>query len=704
MRLEKLGVGAVRSRWIRARGGLLFELCIGLTLFAIAGGVLRLSARLIQTAAPQAARAVEKPSFLSGQSPRPSEPAAMLGPRYDEDSSLPQHAAEVVRYRLDARLDDASHEITGRGQIVWTNASTEPATELYLHLYLNAFKNSKSLFLRSPFGASRTGRKAVDWGYIDVRKLAWREQGGVDLWKNAERHTPGDPDDQTDIRVPLPQAVEPGKSMTLDVEWLSKLPTIVERTGYAGDFYLVAQWFPKIARREPNGAWVHFPFHAYSEFYADYGSYDVSIDVPASMVVGATGVLTSTRMTGGRKVLQYRMGDVHDFAWTAWSRFRERRQTVDGVAVRILYPPGNFRNAEVTLAAVRHGLRSFGKAYGRYPYPVLTVVHPPENAVGADGMEYPTLISTGGPWYAGPLSTFVERVTLHELGHQWFYGLVATDEHSWPFLDEGLTSYAESRAMRELFGDASGLRLPGIRIDGDAYARMLSASAGHHDIVAVPAANFTSFHDLGALVYARTSTILETLARTYGEQRVTRALGRYARRYRFEHPEPKHLLAAVREVLGDDAEAFLRAALFEGGWVDYVAQSPTSTPVAPRAGIFDTSPSGRQTITSTDERSNRYRNRALVYRYGTLSLPVDIELVFDNGQRLRKRWDGNSRWTAIDQESSSPLVSVLVDPELAIPLDDNLMNNAARATRDSPSRTIERALYAAEIALGALGP
>ena len=294
---------------------------------------------------------------------------------------------------------------------------------------------------------------------------------------------------------------------------------MVERTGYERDFHLAGQWFPKIARREPDGTWVHFPFDAQSEFYADYGSYDVTIDVPDRMIVGATGVRVEEHRAGNRRRERYTIDSVHDFAWTAWSDFVERRETIDGVLVRLLYPKGNDGNAAATLRALRLGLPFFGAAYGRYPYPVLTVVHPPESAPAAGGMEYPTLITTGSPWYASLATTFVERFTLHELAHQWFYGLIATDEHSWPFLDEGLTSFAENSAMKALFGHGDAFSLLGLTIDGDSYFRATAATAGHDDIVARPAADFSSFNAIGALVYARTETILETLARVYGREK-----------------------------------------------------------------------------------------------------------------------------------------------------------------------------------------
>ena len=654
---------------------------------------------------PAATAQVLRVPTAPAQTLRDDEPPPTVGAAYDDDRALPRKSKPVASYTLTAHLDDDAHSVDGRGTITWENASSRPTSELYLHLYLNAFKNSRTVFLRSPFGEGRTGKGAKHWGYVDVKKLSVREFGGDDLWPMHGSGTAEDPDDETDVRVPLPHAVGPGERITLDVEWRSVLPEIVERTGYERDFYMVGQWFPKLARRSTDGVWIHFPFHAQSEFYADFGSYDVTLDVPKEVKIGATGVLTEEHMDGARRRVRYLADDVHDFAWTAWKSFLERSETMDGVHVRLLYPPGNDANADATLRAVRHGLRYFGDAFGHYPYPVLTVVHPPEWAPAASGMEYPTLITTGLPWYTSLASSFVERVTLHELGHQWFYGLVATDEHSWPFLDEGLTTYAESSSMKALLGVGNGLRLPGLDIDGDAYLRGLAASAGHDDVVARPAADFVSFGEIGSLVYARTGIILETIARTYGESALRRALGRYARRYRFEHPGPKHLVAVVREVMGDEPADFLHRALFEGGTVDFLASDLQSTLERPPAGVFDEK--GTRKSVPMEEHSRgpaRWQGRVIVYRHGSLQLPVDVELRFEDGSRVRKHWDGRARWQAFDSEGKSALVSAVVDPDQKVPLDDDLTNNAVRRGSGSTARLVERALYLSELLEGALGP
>jgi len=481
------------------------------------------------------------------------------------------------------------------------------------------------------------------------------------------------------------------------------MPAVVERTGYRGTFHMVGQWFPKVARLEPDGTWAHFPFHHLAEFYADFGTYDVTLDVPAGYIIGATGPTVDARTEGGRRIERHVQGDIHDFAWTAWDRWRASRERIDGVDVTVLAPPGFGDIAERDMAALRFALPYESAMYGRYPYPVLTVVHPQEDAGEAGGMEYPTLITSAGPW-ATPAGVFLpEIVTVHELGHQWFYGLVATNEAAWPVLDEGLNQFAEVDAMARWRGEGSAADVLGLRVSDAAIQAVSSNGAVHDEPVAQPAAAFSSGANYGRLVYSRTAAVLETLARVYGDDAVTGALGLYARRFRFEHPGPDQLIGVFAEVLGDRVAATLRAALFDRGWVDYVVESATSRRGTAAAGVFDES-GKRETRPSRDETG--WEGSVLVARRGTLELPVDIELSFEDGSARRERWDGEGSSTRIAWHGASALRGAVVDPDDRVMIDMNLENNHAgvEGRGGGAPLTLERATYWAQLALQAVSP
>jgi hypothetical protein len=607
-----------------------------------------------------------------------------------EPTALAAHADDVVDYTLRATLDPARHTIAGAGTIHWRNTSDVPARELWLHLYMNAFKNDRSAYLRERVGG-RGSAAPEGYGSIELRKLALCAAApplgpggartgsapagpGIDLLPGVEIHRPGD-DDETDARVPLPVEVAPGAAIDLEVAFDDALPVVVERTGYRGTFHMVGQWFPKIARLERDGTWAHFPFHHLSEFYADFGTYDVTLDVPEAYTLGATGPAVESRVEGGRRIERHLQADVHDFAWTAWDRWQTLRETIEGVDVKVLYPPGFGAVAQRDLAAVRFALPYEGARYGAYPYSVLTVVHPQDNASEAGGMEYPTLITSDGPWLTPSTVRAPEIVTVHELGHQWFYGLVATNEAAWPFLDEGLNQFAETDAMARWQGPGSAADLWGLRVS-DAALQAVDGNPGVQDEpVAKPANAFSTGANYGRLVYARTASVMDTLLRVYGDDAVLGALGRYTRRYRFAHPGPEEFLAVFGAAMGAPVEATLRTALFDKGWVDYAIDQVETGSV-------------------------------IVRRRGTLAFPVEVELVLEDGSTRRERWDGDGESKTITLAGPGAIRGAIVDPDRRVTIDANLENNfgAAPGGGSGAPRTLERAFYWAQLALQAVSP
>jgi hypothetical protein len=615
------------------------------------------------------------------------------------------HPDKVVDYVLHATLDPVTHTVHGTGTVLWKNVSSKPVSEMWLHLYLNAFKNQSSVFMREPVGGFRGNTLPASWGTIDVKKLVWKDPSGDrDLLASMQVHRPGD-DDETDARVaPLPRAIEPGETITLEMEWDDKLPTVVERTGYDGSFHMVAQWFPKIAKIEPDGSFAHFPFHHLAEFYADFGRYDVTLDVPSSFTIGATGPLVDSHVDGDRRVEHHLQDDVHDFAWTAWDKFSSRKERIDDVDVSILYPPGMEDAAERELATMRFALPHFGARYGKYPYGVLTLVHPPSSAPEAGGMEYPTLITTGGSPLVPRGLALLELVTIHEFGHQYFYGLVASNEVAWPFLDEGLNSYAEAEAMAAWRGPGSALDLFGLEVgDAEAHANRARIHV-FDDRVAQPAYAFGTGNDYGSLVYSRTASIFSTLRRVYGAD-VDRALGVYTRRFRFMHPTPDDLVSTFRDVMGPRVADTLHAALFDEAWVDYTITAMSSHPAHAPAGIFDVA--GKRETVPADKRTGTYEGWALVVRRGPLSFPVEIELVADDGTRTRVPWDGLGDSIRVPYTGSSALRAAIVDPDRRVMLDQDPTNDFATAqgqSRAGAPRVLERATWWAELMAGALAP
>ncbi len=614
----------------------------------------------------------------------------------------PDAAEPVTDYTLRARLDVDTHVIRGEGTILFRNRSPRDLPELWLHLYLNGFKNQSSVFLRDPIGGFRGTAPVTEWGYVDVKRLVWkRPDGDVDLSRAIDTHA-ADPTDETDARVALPSPLVAGAEMTLEMAWEARLPQVVERTGHAGSFHFAGQWFPKLARLEPSGTFAHFTFHHLAEFHADFGSYDVTIDVPKTFVVGATGPRLSERLEGERRVVRHAQSSVHDFAWTAWDRFESREDTVDGVKITFLSPPGYDAAVRREVDAMRFAIPHYRARYGRYPYDVLTVVYPPESAREAGGMEYPTLITTGGHWWGPPGVLDLELVTVHEFGHQYFYGLLASNEAEHPFLDEGLNSWAEARALEAWRGQGSLVRLLGLEVSDHAVQTVGRAHV-HDARVGQPARAFALGAQYGGLVYGRTATLLETLRRVYGTPAMDAAMLRYATEQRFRHPTPEDFLRVIAASISPEAAATLRLGLFDHGWVDFAVSDIGSHPLRPAAGVFDRD-GKRETVERAPDLPGRFGGSVLVTRRGTLSFPVDVELWSEDGTSTRVAWDGKGEATRIPYEGSARLVSVVVDPDHKILADQDFTNNFAGTRRDRLPRLLERLTHAAEQVLLTAAP
>jgi len=199
-----------------------------------------------------------------------------------------------ANYTIDASLEPARRTITGRELITWRNISTKTATELQFHLYWNAWRDNRSTWMReASLAANRNpaSPREQDWGRIDVTSIALTDSTPADLTplKHVIAPDDGNPDDQTVMAVPLPQPIAPGVGLTIEVKWTAHVPRTFSRTGAIGNYFFIAQWFPKLGVLQDDG-WNCHQFHFSTEFFSDYGVYDVRLTVPATWVVGATGV------------------------------------------------------------------------------------------------------------------------------------------------------------------------------------------------------------------------------------------------------------------------------------------------------------------------------------------------------------------------------------------------------------------------------
>jgi hypothetical protein len=555
----------------------------------------------------------------------------------------------------------------------WRNTTKKRAKELWFHLYLNAFSNNQTTLMAAlPKMTERWARRFPgEWGRIDVTRI---RIGDEDLSDRLEFVQPDDanPYDRTVARLPLKRSVRAGGSVEVEMDFVARLPRVFMRAGHAAPFFLVAQWYPKIGVFE-GGEWACHQYHATTEFYGDFGAYEVNITLPEEYVLGHTGVVVDKRDNeDGTKTIGVRADDVQDFAWAADPRFQLTEGEQDETKIRLLMQPENVHQASRYLNALRATMSRYREWFGPYPYPVITMIDVGAGAFAAGMMEYPMLFTTTTAWWMPTGVRLPEFVAVHEFGHQYWYGMVANDESKAAWLDEGLNSYVEGLIMASLHGsETSYLDWLGLRLDAVAKHRLLYLAAPIQDRITKPGRAMLNPRSYFGVSYAKTALILHTLDRQLGSDRVLGALGQYFRVWQFRHPTGEDWRASMRKALGTDFEPFLDETLDGTGVLDYAVTKVEVTEVPQPAGLGIEEQVG---VGNPEEK--RYRTRVLVERLGTVQMPVEIVVGFEDGSKTRDSWDGRDRWRRLEIVSHHRAEYAEVDPARRLPLDANFLNNS----------------------------
>ena len=574
-----------------------------------------------------------------------------------------------ANYTITARLDPATRTITATETITWRNITANPTGELQFHLYWNAWKNARTTFMRERAlsGGRQRPRAADDWARIDVTAV---KVLGRDL-TDGRRYIAPDDDNQNDetvMVIPLPERIAPGSSATIEVAWTAHVPRTIARTGAIGNFFFLAQWFPKLGVLQDEG-WNCHQFHAGTEFFSDYGVYDVSLTVPDGWIVGATGVQRERSANGdGTTTHRYYQEDVHDFAWTTSPDYLERtasfeHATLPGVEMRLLLQPEHAGQGDRHFEATRTTLKYYGEWYGAYPYGHITIVDPAWQS-GAGGMEYPTLFTAGTRWLAPSRVTTPEDVTVHEAGHQFWYGIVGNNEFEDAWMDEGFNQFSTARAVSQVYEPNYlmvryfGGFIPWVfkdvalqrEIDGNglpSYRRNARS-----DAQATPTHRYFPGTG-GSITYSKTALWLNTLERSFGWPWLQSLLAAHFAKWQFKHPKPHDFFATVNEVGKQDVTWFF----------DQVYRS---------SNAFDY---GIQDLRSTSD-DQQYHTTVIARRYGEALFPVEVVVTFRNGERVRERWDGIDRWKLFTYDRPSQALSAQVDPNRTLLLDVDYTNNS----------------------------
>lgn len=653
----------------------------------------------------------------------PSAPDAWGGPRTGKEATL---SDRVVDYRIDATLDPVRHTVDGKQKLTWRNRSSVEVRSVYIHLYMNAFESAGSTFFTEQRYGQSGFREDIatnkgEWGHIELRRVT---QGGAKVnWAFVQPDN-GPQTDHTVARFDLPVPAAPGASTVIDIDFLTQLPRVVARTGWFGTYHLVGQWFPKIGVLELPGErgataprWNVHEHHQQSEFYADFGNFDVRLTVPKGYTVGATGELQGApQEKNGLVTHHYVQGDVHDFAWTADKRSAKPLQdswTGIGspkVAITVIYPPEMAASAAPAMKAAKDALTWFSNTLGPYPYKTVTVVIPPYNASESGGMEYPTFFTATGHTRVEPktLAEFdLEFVTIHEFGHGYFMGILASNEVEEPMLDEGLNEYWNHRMLRERKQDIH-LTTPFLKMIGFTPSFKgfdMERGGGPHEEPsdALAQSAFERLQGIGP-VYVRSATMMRDLEARLGKETMERAFKEYYRRWKFRHPSLADLRETLAEVSGQRAmiEALFAQQVYAAVKIDDRVDKFSSVEELPQRGSRqqngvwieedqDAVDKRVDALRSVWEKAHPnakdgegpfpYRTSVTLRRRG-MPVPQTVLVKFADGSSETVSWDNDARWQRFSWVKPSRAVSVQLDPLRNHYLDVNKLDDTRTLKKD----------------------
>ena len=489
-----------------------------------------------------------------------------------------------VEYRIEATLDEPTDVLHGRARLRYTNRSAATLDTLYFHQHLNAFRPNSGWARRELEGGER---RFTDLG---PEEHAFERFRSVTVdGEPVQAIYPGAPD-STVAAVPLPAPLAPGETVTVLMDWNARLSTTPRRQGRQGRHYDWAQWYPRIAVFD-RGGWQYNPLMPQGEFYGEFGSYDVTLDVAEDQVIGSTGVpvegepgwqraaadpqatidfqrdaytpeaaedlgLLAGEAEPGRKRVRWRAQDVHHFAWSADPEYiyeggevARSGEHAGEIPIHVLYQPGDTAWDEgVVVRRTENALRWLQEMFGPYPWPQLTNVH----RIEGGGTEFPMLVMDGSE---------SEGLIVHEATHQYLHGILGNNEWREGWLDEGFTSFITSWYFEEQGAE-------------DVWTRSLERAAeleraGQTQPISTPGHEFADFATYGAMTYAKPSLVFRMLRETVGEDTMREILRTYFERYKLGHVDEQDFRRVVNEVTGENYDWFFDQWLHTTDKLDY---------------------------------------------------------------------------------------------------------------------------------------
>ena len=496
-----------------------------------------------------------------------------------------------VDYKIDVTLNDKTNTLSAYEEFVYTNNSQCALDFIYVHLWANAYKNNKTALANQLYDQKNMVLQFAtdeEMGFID--SLDFKVNGEKVKWELDEEHI--------DIaKVYLKSSLNPGEKMTVSTPFKIKIPTgDISRLGHVGESYQITQWYPKPAVFDVNG-WNQMPYLGIGEFYSEYGTFDVSITLPNNYIVGATGDLQTNseisfldsialateskfknktfrenkaigkantafpKSSAGVKTIRYTQSNVHDFAWFADKRFEVLKGKVElphskrEVTTWCMFVPHHAKLWEESIEYINDATYWYSKWNGDYPYNQVTAVDGTISAGG--GMEYPNVTVIGNSGSKMEL----EVVIVHEVGHNWFYGQLGSNERVHAWMDEGMnttneiryieTKYPNNDNMSKMMGNmAKTIHLDHLsHHDMSHMSYETTAGLGLDQPIDLHSADY-SMVNYGGIVYSKTGLVFNYVRDYLGDELFDKCMHHYYSKWEFQHPQPYDMKQSFEEVTG----------------------------------------------------------------------------------------------------------------------------------------------------------
>lgn len=551
-----------------------------------------------------------------------------------------------LSYKIEGELDTAKKEFSGSCVVRLENHTPKSLDRLIFNLYPNAFKNVNTTFMRESGGLKGEPKTPLDSGYLIVDKVT--DGSGSNL-------TAGSKLDETIYTVPLKTPIGSGQAGTVAFTFKTHFPRPVERIGWTKDgTFIFAQWYPILARLEPEGTFRAYPFHYLSEFYSDFADYDVRVTVPKGYGLEATGYPVGDSLIGEKKQYHFQAQTVVDFAAEASPNAKSYSRIFQGVLITFFGPKSNAAKLTEVFSAAESTLSYCGRTYGPYPYKKLVIAEAPVGA--GSGMEFPMFITgnlSGVPPVIGKL--FFREIIVHEIVHQYWYQLVATDQFAEPWLDEGFTTYTTAK-ITERYNPAHPILLTRLGVETSPMLQnMLAAQRwGIYDSLSSRSWDFFSPRNYFANVYAKTYLLLTTIERHIGLLRMNVLLQTYYEKYRFGHPSTKDFLKLAQEFVPDSILTPLTKWLYGPPPVcDFAVGN----------------------IASNKEKDKVFKGRFELLNPGDFAFPVGVRITFENGSTKDTVWTGETKAARMEVSGPAKIRSVEINPGRKLALERDYSNN-----------------------------